>query len=191
METTHASLLIRIRDRGDAAAWSEFDAVYRPMLRRFARARGLQEAEVEDVVQHAMLAVSEYIARFEYDPTRGRFKGWLRTIVNNRVRSLLSARADRQAETADLKRPSDTEPSPDDLFDQVWMSEHLRHCLDRLRGEVEPLSWQAFEAYVLNDQPVEEVMRSLGVSANQLYSIKFRLTRKLAEHMERLAGSES
>ena len=38
MDTTRPSLLLRIRDRGDAGAWRTFDAIYRPMLYRFALA---------------------------------------------------------------------------------------------------------------------------------------------------------
>ena len=48
MAVTRASLLLRIRDPKDNAAWKEFDAIYRPMLQRFARTMGLGAADAED-----------------------------------------------------------------------------------------------------------------------------------------------
>ena len=98
-QITRASLLLRIKDRSDAQAWHEFDVLYRPMLNRFARSRGLNDADAEDVVQHCMMAVQKHIAHFEYDPTQGRFKGWLRTLVNNRIRNLLRDRKEALAES--------------------------------------------------------------------------------------------
>jgi len=47
MDITRASLLLRIKDGGDAAGWRE----------------------AEDVVQHRMAAIHEYICGFDYDPT--------------------------------------------------------------------------------------------------------------------------
>ena len=88
MDTTRATLLERIRDRADTNAWGQFDAIYRPMLMRFAQGRGLSLSQAEDVTQHCMAAVHKHIDEFEYDPSKGRFRGWLRTLVNNRVRDM-------------------------------------------------------------------------------------------------------
>lgn len=186
MQTTRASLLMRIRDRRDAAAWGEFDAIYRPMLLRFATLRGLEHAAAEDVVQQCLLAVQEHIERFDYDPKKGRFKGWLRTMVNNRIRNLLRDRHETPAESQDFKRDQEREESPEETFDRLWMEEHLRHCLQRIRGETDELTFRAFEWYVLEERPVEEVCQALSVTANQLYKIKWRLTQKLAEQMKEL-----
>lgn len=188
METTRASLLIRIRDGKNAAAWGEFDRLYRPMLTRFALARGLDANAAEDVVQHAMMAVQSHIKDLNYDPDRGRFRGWLRTIVNNRIRNLLAARHERLAETRDFNRADPAASEADDAFDLMWMKEHLNYCLNQLRESVELTSYRAFELFVLQDKPVEAVCTELSLNANQLYSIKFRLTRKLAELMREVVG---
>ncbi|MFQ5490031.1 MAG: RNA polymerase sigma factor [Phycisphaerae bacterium] len=102
MHTTRASLLLRVRDPKDATAWTEFDAIYRPLLVRFGQSNGLGEADVEDVAQHCMTAIHKRIASFDYDPEKGRFKGWLRTLVNNRIRDLHRRRQDEQARTGDF-----------------------------------------------------------------------------------------
>jgi RNA polymerase sigma-70 factor (ECF subfamily) len=191
MHTTRASLLMRVKDRRDSAAWEEFDAIYRPLLYRFGLARGLQHAEAEDVVQQCMTAVQAHMAGFEYDPRKGRFKSWLRTLVNNRVRNLHRDRREQAADSQDLARDQQREPSPEEVFDRLWMAEHLRHSLELIRREVDDKTFRAFQLYVIDERAVEDVCRELEVSANRLYKIKWRLTQKLAEHMADLTeGAE-
>lgn len=186
METTRVSLLIRIKNHRDQTAWGEFDAIYRPMLYRFATAKGLDHAEAEDIVQQCMVAIQEHIHRFDYDPRKGRFKGWLRTMVNNRIRNRLRDRREQTAESQDFKRDQLREDAPDEVFDKVWLEEHLRHCLRLVREEVEEATFRAFQRYVIEERPVEEVCKELNMTQNQLYKIKWRITQKLGEKMKLL-----
>lgn len=190
MDTTHASLLIRVRTPQDAAAWQEFDEIYRPMLHRFALACGLCHADAEDVVQGCMEATSRHIASFDYDPSKGRFRGWLKTLVNNRVRTLHRDRHDVQADTHAFNRPESRESSPEEVFDRIWRQEHLRHCLNRVKSEVEESTFRAFQALVLDEQPVEKVCAELNMSANQVYLIKHRLSNKIRKQMQAILGED-
>lgn len=190
MDTTRPSLLLRIRDRADGAAWAEFDAIYRPMLLQYARSRGLDAAVSEDVVQDCMTSIHQNIDRFEYDPRKGRFKGWLRTLVNNRFRNILRDRKDQPAESQDFKRPQQREAEPDELFDRIWQQEHLKHCLKTIRDEVEESTFRAFVAYVIEDQPIDKVCADLGMNPNQVHAIKFRITRRLQQRMRELIGAD-
>lgn len=183
MHTTRASLLVRIKDPADGGAWRDFDAIYRPMLFRFATLRGLDHAAAEDVVQHCMVAIHEHIRGFEYDPTKGRFKAWLRTMVNNRVRNLHRDRHEKNAETADFKRDQARELSPDEAFDKVWLEEHLRHCLDEIRAEEGDAAYLAFKAYAIDERAVQDVCDEFKINSGQLYKLKWRLTNRLAEKM--------
>src|SRR3954469_2676729 len=83
--STHPSLLERLRDAGDAAAWREFDRRYGELIVRYARARGLQQADAEDVRQAVLLSLSRSMPRFEYSPARGRFRHYLGRVVRNAV----------------------------------------------------------------------------------------------------------
>ncbi|RIK68868.1 MAG: hypothetical protein DCC65_01685 [Planctomycetota bacterium] len=190
MDTTRASLLLRIKDPADATAWRDFDAIYRPMLKRFATMRGLEHAAAEDVVQHCMVAVYEHIRGFEYDPKKGRFKGWLRTLVNNRVRNLHRNRHEDEARTQDFRRDQERELAPDEAFERVWMEEHLRHAMQLLRKEAGDAAYAAYTAYAIDGKPVEEVCKQFDLTANQLYKLKWRLTQRLSEMLKELLGDE-
>ncbi len=189
-DTTRVSLLIRLREPGATDAWREFDAIYRPLLAKIALARGLSNADVEDVVQHCMIAVSQHIRTFEYDPEKGRFKGWLCTLVNNRIRNLHRDRRETDADSRVFRIPQQREPSPEDLFDRLWLEEHLRYALRLLAREIKPNALRAFERLALEGASVDEVCREMGLKPEQLYKIRWRVTQRLQERMRELTGEE-
>ena len=78
---TRPSLLIRLRDGGDADAWRTFVTIYAPLVQRFGRRHGLQEADAADLTQDVLGEVCRVMRRFEYRPERGRFRDWLLVIT--------------------------------------------------------------------------------------------------------------
>jgi len=192
VDTTRPSLLLRIRDRGDAGAWRTFDAIYRPMLYRFALARGLPPVEADELAQQCLTVVADHIGEFSYDPQKGRFKSWLRTLVNNRIRNRARDEREQQARTHDFEAaPQQRETPPDEEIGKIWMEEHRRHCLRELRNEVEESTFQGFQHYVIDEWPLERVCAELNVKPNNVYTIKWRLTERVAARMrELLDGTE-
>ena len=87
--TTRASLLSRLRDTQDHAAWMEFVAMYEPLSYRLFRCHGLQEADARELMQELFLVVSRSIGRWDVDKDRGSFRGWLRRVSRNLVISCL------------------------------------------------------------------------------------------------------
>lgn len=51
---TRESLLIRVRDLQDRDAWDQFVQIYRPVVYRLARNRGLQDADAQDLAQKVL-----------------------------------------------------------------------------------------------------------------------------------------
>ena len=85
MVTTHASLLLRIKNRSDAEAWSEFHALYAPLLYRYARRRGMGREDAEEVRDQCIEVISRKIKDFDYDKEKGGFKNWLYRIASGKV----------------------------------------------------------------------------------------------------------
>jgi RNA polymerase sigma factor (sigma-70 family) len=87
LHETRASLLVRIRDRQDNQAWSQFVEIYSPLIYGFGRKHGLQDADAVDLMQEVLRIVARTAERFEYDAKLGSFRGWLFTIVRNEQRT--------------------------------------------------------------------------------------------------------
>lgn len=160
------------------------------MLLRFAKSHGLADSDAEDVAQHCISAFINKLDDFEYDRGRGRFKSWLRTLVNNRVRNLWRDRKGRNANETELNGRVDERDIPDEAFERIWMEEHLWHCLRELRSEVNPETFAAYEAYVLKQEAPDAICERLQISRGNLHTIKWRLTERVAEKMRELLGED-
>lgn len=185
---TRASLLQRVRDPADNEAWREFFNIYRPLIYRYGRLRGLSRADADEVVQKCMTKLVDKMPQFEYSSTKGGFKFWLRRVTNNLITDIQRKRKTQLAESGDFRRPQEREPSVDELWEREWERKHLQHFLHELEGRIAPTTYKAFEYYVLSDWPVERVMSELGVTADQVYAAKSRVTRKLRDMMKEAIG---
>src|SRR5262249_35391063 len=122
--TTRSSLLVRLRDARDGAAWAQFVELYAPLVYGFARKHGLQDADAADLTQEVLRAVAGAAGRLEYDPERGSFRGWLFTIVRNKLRSFLAGRQRRWQGSGDTDAQKFLEAVPDQ--EQNWDQEYER-----------------------------------------------------------------
>ena len=87
---TRPSLLIRVRDPADHAAWLEFVEIYRPVILRLAQHKGMQAADADDIAQEVLAAVAKAVERWEHDPKRAKFRTWLQRVANNAILDALA-----------------------------------------------------------------------------------------------------
>src|ERR1700722_8344123 len=74
MDETRLSLLERLRNPGDNAAWADFVQRYEPLLTSYIRKKGVPEHDVADVVQAIYVSLLRTMPTFEFDKARGRFR---------------------------------------------------------------------------------------------------------------------
>jgi len=188
--STRASLLIRIKDPRDAAAWAQFHELYAPLLYKYARARGLSREDAEDIRATCYETIVARIKEFDYDKAKGGFKAWLRTLVSRRVIDLLRKRREGRADTAALGGLADAEPTPDEVWEKHWKNHHLKYCVEQVRREFSAIQFQAFEMLVLKEQTVEQVCEELGLNSNQVYKAKSRVLQKIRAKMAEIGCSD-
>jgi len=190
MDKTPPTLLLRIRNPDDAVAWTEFYAIYGPLVYRYAQVRGLSHADAEDVRSQCLHVVVETIGEFEYDRAKGGFKNWLRRIASNKIVDAHRKRREKRAESQDLREIVDDRLGPDELWDRHWHHEHLNYCVDQVRESVSPENYEAFRLLVFEERPVKEVCDRLGMNANQVYLAKSRVLDRVRKKMLELGTDE-
>jgi RNA polymerase sigma-70 factor (ECF subfamily) len=154
----------------DEQAWRDFCQRYQPLIAQWCRPWRLQAADVEDVTQRVLERVFTRV--HTYDPRRGRFRGWLRTVVDNAVKDFLRARGrrpDQAAGDSDVAGLLDAIAQPasiDGLVEDLDSS--LRGDADavwaRVERAFEPKTLLAFRRVLLEDRPIAEVAAELGKS---------------------------
>ena len=87
---TPASLLERLRQPADPAAWSRFVELYTPLLYGWARRVGLPEQDAADLVQDVFVQLVRKLPDFTYDRHKT-FRGWLRAVTLNKWRETYGA----------------------------------------------------------------------------------------------------
>lgn len=183
MKTTRASLLIRIKDPNADEAWSEFHDLYAPLIYRYARRRGLNRDDADDIRSECYKAIVQQIGTFDYDKAKGGFKAWLRTMVDRRVVDLFRKRREQQANSADLRNTPAEQQSPDEVWEAEWKNQHLKHCVEQLRREVSRRTFEVFSIVVLQGRPTAEACDELGMNPNQVYKAKARMLRRVRDKM--------
>jgi RNA polymerase sigma-70 factor (ECF subfamily) len=185
-------LLVRIRDRGDRAAWEQFAGLYTPLLLRFARRHGLQEADAHDLVQEVLKAVTTAAERLEYDPRRGSFRGWLYTVARSKLSNLLAARARQAQGSGDTGVQGLLEQQPGPAADDSaeWDAEYERRLFawaaEQVRADFQEKTWQAFWQSAVEGKPAAQVAEALGLSVGAVYVAKSRVMARLKEQVQEL-----
>jgi len=184
--TTRATLLKRLRDASDSVAWEEFFRLYGPAMYAYARYSGGSDETAQEVVQEVMLAVFQRRDAFRYDPARGRFRDWLRTVVRHKLAELRRRPAQRvRGRGGDaalvLEEPQALDAPPDQAWEEMFERAVLAGLLEVLRHEMNPRSYQAFELLVLHELPGDRVARLTGLSRNAVYLARRRAVGRLKE----------
>jgi RNA polymerase sigma factor (sigma-70 family) len=196
---TRPSLLVRIRDGQDQQAWSQFVEIYAPLIYGFARNHGLQDADAADLAQEVLRSVLRGARRLEYDPKRGSFRGWLFTVVRNKLRTFVARRASK----GNPQGTGDTgahellqqQPAPEEEAETLWRQEYERRLFawaaEQVRGQVQESTWQAFWQTAVDGKGGKEVATNLGMTVAAVYLCKGRVMAKLKEQIRQARGEEN
>jgi RNA polymerase sigma factor (sigma-70 family) len=186
-QTTHPSLLIRIRDPRDRDAWETFVDTYVPLIYRYARRMGLQDAAAADISQEVLTEVARCIRSFEYHPDRGRFRDWLGILARRRLGRFLKKKG-REASDAIEEEADTPEPcSADSDWTDEFNARILATAMERARPHFEPATWRAFECVWLENRRAGEVAAELKLPIEAIYTAKSRVLKRLEEEVRILA----
>lgn len=184
---TRPSLIVTLGgDVETASAWREFFDRYAPAIYRVARMRGLGHDDADDIVQQTMVSISSHIGDFRYDRDRGRFRNWVRTITENKIRSAWRKRSHAPADDRLLNAISDDAPSVEDVWEDEWRMQDLIWCLDQVERDIPPRKMEAFRKYVLEGLPAEEVARQMGMTVGNVYLTRHTVLGKIRKKASEL-----
>jgi len=183
---TRASLLVRLRDPRDEAAWTEFIDLYVPLIYRYARKQGLQDADAADLSQEVLRAIAGAVGRLEYDPRRGAFRNWLFTVVRRKLSNWRRAQRNRPdgrdaLATNHLLEQCPMPPAGEAAWETEWEDRLFAWACEQVRPTITASTWQAFWRTAIDGQPTRQVAADLDLSVTAVYLARRRVLARLKE----------
>ena len=181
-ETTRSSVLRAVANTENEAAWRRLFDLYAGFIFSIARSKGLKPEDADDIVQIVFTDLARNLPTFQYDRTKGRFRSYLAGLVHWRVMDRLKAGKRDMELMASFEEESKATAAGDAAFEErEWQAAALEEALRRIKPDVRPEHYAAFVASTVEGQDTETVMRLYGLSRDNLYQIRKRLTAKLRE----------
>ncbi len=199
---TRWSLIKRLKDWDDQESWREFFDTYWRLTYDTAIRAGLREVEAQEVVQETVITVAKGMKRFQADPARGSFKGWLLHTTRWKISDQFARRpamptrqqrpsatgtlnAERRTATVD-RIPDPAEPALEEIWDKEW-EQHVRAAaLRRVKSRVDPLQYQIFDLCVLRGAEPKLVAAKLGVKLWKVYLARKRVAQMVARESRKV-----
>ena len=188
---TRESIFLRLRDDETAVrelSWEEFRRRYAPVVVGFARNLGLPAQDADDVLQEVLMAFFQVSPRFEYDPSKGRFRGYLKRMTRQAVAEL-RRRAGRAGTPAEDLDDADS-ARLDETWDGLWAEQLFQRAVEQASPKFEAKTMEAFDLFARRGVPAEEVARRLGMSVNSVHHAKSRVLKVVQGIVERIRGEE-
>ncbi len=189
---TRPSLIAQLGDGPDTqSAWREFFSRYGPAIYRVARMRGLCDQDADDIVQQVMVAISSHIGDFQYDRDRGRFRHWVRTVTENKIRQNARRRQLPVAAEADVAVCADEAPSLEETWEREWQLQDILWCLDQAADDIAPRRMEAFRMYAIDGVPAAEVAKRLDMSVGHVYVVRHLVLNMIRKRIDELNDAQA
>ena len=192
---TQPSLLVRLKDAHDREAWERFVDLYAPLVYAFVRKRGLQDADAADLTQDVLRQVASAAKSLIYDPRRGSFRGWLFTVVRNRLTDHWRAAARDvcgSGDSSQWRQASEQLVSESDSaeWDAAYERQLLECAAQQVRADFSAATWSAFWQTAIEGREGKVVAEELGLTVAAVYLAKGRVMARLKEQVKWLLHGE-
>lgn len=176
---TTTRLLDALKDPSNEPVWSAIDARYRPVIAGLARRLGLNESDADEAAQQTLAEFVRVYREGKYDRSKGRLSSWILGIAHH-----TTLRAFRNRKTVGTD-PGDPPAADERALRSLWTDERDRAILARamsmLRDEssIDDRTLLAFELVGLRGVPATQVAEQCGMTVDQVYVAKSRVTKRL------------
>jgi len=142
------------------------------------------------MVQEVLLLLAKSLRDFEYDPSKGRFRGYLKTVTHRLMADLKERERGRPA--VDCNALLEEVEASDDLEARLkaeYDLELLEKAKQTVRGRVEPRTWSAYVETAEQGRKGADVARELGMKVGAVRQAKYQVLTLLQQEVESLEYS--
>ena len=185
---TRFSLIEKIKDPRDAEAWSEFVAIYYPLLFGICRKKGLQYADATDIAQEVLSRVAGAVGSYKHDQPGATFRGWLYRITRNLTVDFFRrkgkdplAKAAVHEDLGKIQEPSQEESQE---FHSAFRKHLFTVVAKVVQQQVHPQTWAAFWQTEIEQVDVTRTSQQLSMTRGAVYVARSRVIAKLRKEVQ-------
>jgi RNA polymerase sigma-70 factor (ECF subfamily) len=190
---TGAATRIFLQDR-TAGGWGPFVEHYGRTIRRWCRrCWRLGEEEADDLAQVVIVKLFEKMQGPSalWDPARGRFHAWLKTVTRH---AWFDACKERQRALGPggkkVREVLESDSGGEDFAEYLAQKEVLEEALKRARARVSPKEWEVFALRKLERLSAKEVAERLGLKGETVDNYTSKVGKVFEEERKELEGPE-
>ena len=187
---TRFTLLEKIRDQHDDAAWEDFVYYYKAYIFKILLSMNLKVTEAEDLSQKILLKLWQKLPEFNYETQKGSFRSWLCTVIKNHARNFIrdiqNRRKRLQGEDEEAKP---FEPSSDAdieiIAEREWKVHVARLAWENVLQVLPETHVEIFTMHA-NGHSIGEIEEKTGIKTATAYVYLKRSRDKLKAEVSRL-----
>lgn len=201
---TRSSLLDALKDTVQGLeAFERFVKLYRPTIMAWLQKRGLSWEDAEELANDILLKLREALKKFEYDPSRAKFRTWLHTVVLSQVIDDARRKARHPQPEAEggstahvrLQQLPDKDPAFLEEFSAIFEAappfsaaeEAQLEALAKVKARVAPETWEAFFLRVVEKWDMDEVLKKVGkTERHAVDQACYRVPHLIADELKRI-----
>jgi RNA polymerase sigma-70 factor (ECF subfamily) len=196
MQGTRISLVEKVRNLDDRRSWSEFHAIYRPLILGYLRKLGLKEHDAEDVTQEVFERLMAILPKFTLDRQQGRFRTYLwKLTYNTLVARARWKKVRERAEEELVRRFSEADESRSRKDESIFELEHRRRIFEVVlpgaRARASETAWACFHGRLVQRRPAAEIAAELGITENNVYVHSSRVLQDVKRRCAKIEGEEA
>ena len=184
--TTHS--LLDAMSNGDDTAWDRIATVWGAALFQYLRGRGLQDADIEEVVQNTMLRMYQGLLKgqFERNGETQRLTYWVYAIAANELKTFY---------TRFLNKPNSPGGSSyQQLLANVETEEEattlealaVTQVLQLIEADFQESTWEAFNLRYFDNYSLTDIGKKLGMSESSVRQGVYRVRQRLKQELVQL-----
>lgn len=189
--STRKTLIERVKDQYNEAAWEEFAGIYSRYIYAVIRNMNISQQDTEEIHQKVIIKLWEKLPGMKTDEIR-RFRSYLAMLTKNEVKQFIRSRSRRQ--DIEKKAAGDASlsylqsirlPDIDTIAEKEWQI-HLTHLAMK---KIEPcFSKKTMEVFRLSLEGVarEEIARRTGIGLNSINTLKARVKSRFFAEIQQL-----
>ena len=188
---TRTTLVVGLKNLEDQRIWNRFFDSYWKLIYNAAIQAGLKDADAQEVVQETVISVTKNIKDFDYDRSKGSFKGWLMETTKWKIMDQflkIQKKNTRKCSGSSefLENLPNEFPEVETYWENNWQQELLQSALVKVKEQVKPIYYQVYDMLIRKEMKPKDVSKTLGIKTDQVYLAKHRVAEALKEIIEEM-----